>query len=223
MKKLLILILGLLIGVAGTVALARYQNKHQVVPFHEHADFALFLNGQKFDFGKEEFMNFEPCVAYEPSLLIPSALAHGGEGEDPKEFVHLHQIDRVNVGGVIHVHKAGIRYHDFFESLNMEFEDDRFVDNEGKEYENNEENSFRFFVNGKEVENIAETEIRNLDQTLITYGPKDRTMESIQVELAQITNDACLYSGSCSQRGLAAPDSCGGVVKKPFLLKWMKL
>lgn len=171
--------------------------------FHEHADFALFLNGKQFDFSGNEFMHVEPCVSFNP--LFQEAYAHG-EAEELKEAVDLHD----NVGPVIHVHQAGTSYHDFFESLGMIFENTHFVDREGKETRNNETHSWRFFLNGKEVSSLANTEIRDLDRVLITYGPRDRSMASIQAELGQVTNDACVASEKCPHRPASlSTETCG--------------
>ncbi len=177
----------------------------------------MFLDGERFDFSQDQFMSLEPClISHRPSLLIPSAHAHG-EGLNLKEAVHLHN----NNGDNIHVHIPGVTYHDFFLSLNMKFEDDYFLDHRTNAYRNNETHSFRFFINGEEIDTIADREIRDLDQTLITYGPRDRDQTSIDQELLQLTNNACFYSEACKHRGEAYAENCGGASKLPLLLKWM--
>ncbi len=192
--------------------------------FHEHADFVMFISGEQFDFSLEEFMSVEPCKIADNSIF-QTAYAHGDEellneedyeGENYlKEIVHLHN----GVGEVIHIHKEGVTYGDFFGSLEMEFDDEVFVDHLGNIVENDSENEFRFFVNGEEVDSISGQEIRDLDRTLITYGPRDRDFDDVQIEMAKIGNDACYYSETCQHRGAAPLEYCGATPSFPWILK----
>ncbi len=177
------------------------------VEFHEHADFAVFINGKKFDFSGESYMSTKPCTIEE------------NERADD-DVVHLHDLD----GGVIHVHRAGVTYADFFQSLHMSFSDTAFSDDAGNTYANNETQSLRFFVNGTEVQTLAGRDIRDLDQILITYGPRNRTMESINQELGQVSNRACVSSRLCDHRGPVAEESCSASTpKQSVLFKWLGL
>lgn len=182
--------------------------------YHEHADIALFLNGEMFDFSKPEFMSNKPCSLDEAKGIIPVAYAHGGDLEDS---VHLHDLD----GAVVHLHRPNISVHDFFESLKMDFEDTIFIDHEGNQYRNNEESNFRFFVNNNEEPSIMNRELRDLDRVLITYGPRDRAQASIDAELVQVSQRACVQSGSCLHRGTPPPESCGKVYHAPKILDWL--
>lgn len=215
-KTIIISFACLLIGAAA--ALLFVKAKVAAIPepaFHEHADFALFLDGVRFDFARPEFMSNKPCVITDASWFVPAALAHGNDLEDA---VHLHDGD----GSVIHVHRENVTMHDFFESLNMVFEDGSFTDNEGGVYKDNDLRSFRYFVNGEEVESIQDYVIRNQDQILITYGLQNRDQAGILAEIGQISNRACLFSGTCSHRGLAPIESCGASETKPSrVLEWL--
>lgn len=183
--------------------------------FHEHADFALFLNGQRFDFAQDVYMSVQPCVVRAEGG-IPFAYAHEGESTD--DFVHLHDMD----GDVVHVHRAGITWHDFFDSLKMSFTDTSFVDDAGNTYEKNETHSFRFFVNGEEVQTLANREIRDLDRVTITYGRNDRDVNTIAAEIGAVTNKACQSSGACAHRGPQPLESCNASEAKPSpLLLWL--
>lgn len=208
MKKLIPLILiAFIAGLLGGAFIILEQARSEIaaIPepaYHAHADFTLFLNGEQFDFSKDKYMSNVPCKLTK-STWIDAAYAHG---TDLEEGLHLHD----NVGGVVHLHQEALTWHDFFESLKMKFEDNEFMDDEGNSWKNDEENSFRFFINGQEVETIVDTIINDLDRVLITYGPRDREMSEINAELGQISNDACYYSESCPERGTAPYESCGG-------------
>ena len=214
-KYIVGLLIGFLIGTAALVATTRVvlQQQKAEKTFHEHANFAVFLNGTRFDFAKIQYMNTTPCTAGIP-VLVPVAQAHG-DVNDLRDAVHLHDQN----GGVVHVHRAGITWHNFFETLEMTFEKGTFTDDTGKKYENNDQNSFRYFVNGKEETDITNREIRDLDSVLITYGRKNRPQTSIQQELGQIPNDACVSSGLCNSRGPAPVETCGGHATNPSWLE----
>lgn len=215
-QTIIFVLLALFLGIGFT--LLHVQKRIAEIPqpaYHEHADFALFVNGEKFDFTLDEFMSTAPCVVT-TEASIPVAYAHGSDLDDA---VHLHD----KVGGVVHTHRADVSWHDFFESLKMDFEDTIFIDHEGNQYRENEEYEFRFMRNGEEVETLQDVEIRDLDRVLISYGLKDRPMEELLIEYAQITNDACFYSETCPHRGIAPYESCGGAdaYEKPAVLEWL--
>lgn len=218
----LALIAGIFLGGYGVLTIVKSELASRPEPdFHEHADFAMFLNGEQFDFSKQEFMSDKPCTVFQPNAfgLIQAAYAHGG-AEHEEYGAHLHS----SISSVVHVHRQGAKWHDFFEALGMEFSDTHFADHQGNLYENNGANSFRFFVNGEEVEQLAEREIRDLDQVLITYGSVSRTLDQIRPELTFITNNACKSSEACLHRGFPSLESCTvSRQEKPFLLEFLGL
>ena len=114
MKLAFAIMTAFLLGSAAAVLVTKSLIANQPAPaFHEHADFALFLDGQQFDFAKDTYMSTMPCtVATSDVHLIDTALAHGGDS-DVAEYVHLHDM----IGTVVHVHRAGITWSQFFESL----------------------------------------------------------------------------------------------------------
>lgn len=204
MKKTIpFLIAGLAIGAFAGIGLRPFLSPSPEPEFHEHAEFALFLNDKRFDLSKSKFMNIEPCETDEVSL-IERARAHVGE-EGLKGTADLHN----NVGHIIHAHKKGVTYQNFFNSLDMEFEEGRFTDPNGKKYKSDAKNVFRYFLNGQEVKNLPTTEIRDLDQAIATFGPRGRTQTVINAELAQFTGEACIYSNKCPHRGTAPAELCG--------------
>jgi len=221
-KSLFSLLGGLIIGALGLALFVRYNISNISAPeFHEHADFALFINGEQFDFSKHDFMSNKPCKltkSTDSTLLIDVARAHEGSpvGEDN---VDLHDND----GQVVHVHEAGITWHNFFETLEMTFDDHIIIDDNDGRFEEYETNSFVYIVNGKIIDALANMEIRDLDQVLISYGTRDRSEDSIQAEFARVTNKACLQSGSCPHRGRAVIESCGASVEKSKLIQWLGL
>lgn len=208
--------MALFAGLALALGVVRQAVQARPAPdVHEHVDFALFLDGQRFNFSRDEFMSNVPCsIAFGPRFGINVVSAHGLD----VSAIHLHDND----GETIHLHRAGLVMHDFFDSLEMPFGDGFFVDHEGKRYEDNETSLFRYFVNNEEVSTLADREIGNLDRILISYGSKDRPEALVDAELKEIGSRACVFSGSCTHRGVAPIESCGSVDAKPgALLRWL--
>ncbi len=214
------LTIGFLLGfLVLAIALRLEVSNSEDVDFHEHADFALFIDGEKFDFSDFRYMSNEPCKITSNSLF-PSVYAHGGEatGGGLEAAVHLHN----GKGGTIHVHKPGITYEDFFASIGMSFHDNAFVDADGNRYEKNSEKKFSFIINGKRVDSIESEQVRDLDRVLISYGDRNRTEESLIQEYGYVTNDACIASESCSHREPPEAESCAQE-PTPLLLKMIGL
>jgi hypothetical protein len=196
------------------------------VEFHEHANFLLMIDGVAQDFSKPEYMSIKPCITSNLSItnsiasLIPSVNAHGGHDDKIlADIVHLHS----NVGTTIHAHEEGVTYSEFFRSIGMSLTDTSFTNEKGTKYENNQEKSFRFFLNNKEIPSIKDQAIRNLDQVLITYGNLGRTEAEINAELVQVPNDACRESGNCPHRGAVPPEDCGNTDSRPWLFKLLDI
>lgn len=211
MKKHLPLLIAFLLGALLFFGLARLAvSQSHEKEFHEHADFAVFIDGVPFDFTRDKYMSIEPCkISSLPLPFVQSAYAHGGEegpeGHDLRDWVHLHN----GIGSVIHVHKEGITYDQFFESLGMDFHDTYFEDDEWNRYEENGEKEFVILLNGERVEEIAESQIRNLDRVLISYGDRGRSESEVWAEYGQITNLACIASEVCLHREPLAEEACG--------------
>lgn len=180
--------------------------------FHEHANFAVYLNGGMLDFSDDKYMHFSSCAYGEQS--------HEDEIQfSPKEKIHLHD----NNGGTIHVHKEGLTYSDFFEGISMKLGSDYFVDDKGNRYETNSTNKLKFYKNGQEIEDIGSEEVRNLDQVLITYHQSNRSESALNSELLSVPNDACISSGVCRQRGIPVAENCGKVKQNPWILNMLDI
>lgn len=137
------------------------------------------------------------------------------EEEGPlSPFTHLHDME----GDVIHKHMSGITLGDFFESIGMNLTETCFKLDDGTAYCNDDTHSLKFYVNGKLNNKFDQYEIQDLDQILISYGVE--TEDELQVQLKSLTDEACIYSETCPERG-SPPDesSCIGseecLVPKP--------
>ncbi len=149
---------------------------------HEHADFAVYLEGKKFDFTKAKYQSSDT------NLLDPNAHLHDGNGE------------------ITHKHRKGVTLGYFFQTIGMKFDGQCFVTDNGTQYCNNGGKTLKMFVNGNPNIQFGNYEFTDLDKIIITYG--DET--GIANQIASISNDACLYSEKCPERGKPPTENCVG-------------
>jgi hypothetical protein len=165
-------------------------------PTHEHADFALFIRGERFDFNQPEFLT--------------------EEGESPDHpFLHIHP-ERYSV---VHVHMSGSTWAEFLEALGFKLTDPTLVGTEAAqtcmsipddgELCNTDAEQWRFFRNGVEVDGLAYTEIQDLERVLVTYG--ELSEDEIEEQLAAVSDQSCILSGYCKDREIPGEtETCAG-------------
>ncbi len=149
---------------------------------HEHADFAVYLEGKKFDFTQAKYQSSTE------NPIDTAAHLHDGNGE------------------VTHKHRKGVTLGYFFETLGMKLDANCFTTDDGKQYCANTEKKLRIFVNGMPNDQLGKYEFADLDKILITYG--DET--GVADQITSVSDDACLYSEKCPERGKAPTENCVG-------------
>jgi hypothetical protein len=168
-------------------------------PNHTHADFAVYVSGEKIDFARAEFMSGSSTG----SLADADHQAH-----DP--YYHLHD----SVGGVIHRHKPGLSVGQFFKSIGFNMSKDCFTQEGKKPVCNEAAKTWKMFVNGTEQPFSPDYVFTDADKLLLTYGA---TQADIQRQLATLTDDACLYSKTCPWRGDPPVENCVSDPKVPCM------
>ncbi len=149
-------------------------------PNHTHADFAVFVDGEKLDFSDEKYMS--------------------NEQKHLSQYLHLHD----GLGSVIHRHKPGLALGEFLSSLGLTMEkdcmtlDSQQLCNDGKQ-------RWKMVVNGGERSLDPSYVFKDTDKILLTYGASDTLWEN---ESQQVTDDACLYSKTCPERGEPPTENC---------------
>jgi hypothetical protein len=157
-------------------------------PNHTHADFAVYVDGERMDFSDEHLM---------------SGVSTETEHHDAHhEYLHLHD----GVGHVIHRHKPGLTLEEFFTSIQIGIEGNCYTSFEPMaDGQICDETPFRLFVNGEEQVFTMEYPFNDLDQILLTTASTD---EEIAAQLKEMTDDSCLYSRTCPQRGDPPAENC---------------
>jgi hypothetical protein len=167
------------------------------VPTHVHADFALYIRGERFDFNRPEF------ITTEDEAVSPN--------------VHLHE-PRYDVA---HVHTTLTKWDEFFSSLGFTLTDPSFPGVEGNnvcmtlpggvKLCNNGTDTWKFIANGVPVDGLSNVIIGDLSRVLFSYGPE--TIDQVMAQqYPQVTNQACIPSELCLDRvdPNEPPEICSG-------------
>lgn len=169
-------------------------------PNHTHADFAIWIHNRKLDFSDPRYM----------SGTSTDEATHDEEGEHLDPYLHLHD----EKGNVIHRHKPGLTIGDFLSSLGITMDLGSGscmritgVDAVERSYCSDPSGSprWRMFVNGTEGAFDPAYVFTDLDRILLSFGADD---EEVQSQLKDLTDDACLYSRTCPERGDPPAESC---------------
>ena len=151
---------------------------------HEHANFAVYVDGAAFNFSQQKFMS-------NGSIKL-------------SRFVHLHGLD----GGTIHKHSTGVRLHHFFESIGMSFNSSCISLGDGQQFCSRNGKSLKMIVNGATSLEFGAYEFHDLDRVLISYGAAGNA--ELKAQMGSVPDNACIPSGKCPERGTPAEESnCG--------------
>lgn len=153
-------------------------------PVHWHADFALFIRGQQFDFERPEFVS--------------------KEGEEKNPWVHIHE-PRYSV---VHAHREQTTWDEFLTSIGFKLTDSSITLPSGEKLESTETESLKFFVNGVRIDTLMFQDVLDLNQVLITFGP-ETDEDVLTSQWPQVSDEACIPSGLCLDRGEPADEPCG--------------
>jgi|GEM_PF-619652 len=161
---------------------------------HEHADFAVFINGAQQNFSLSKYMTIE-------TGLPKSGLAHLHEG----------------IGTVMHKHATGVTLSYFFKTLGWMLNNTCIVNDENVSYCNegnrgaqggSNGKTLTLFINGNKLENVEAYSPNDLDRILVAYG--NYSSQQLQATQSQVTNYACVYSQKCEAPAgvVLPPENC---------------
>lgn len=149
--------------------------------YHVHADFHIVVLDTLVDLSDDQFQTTSHQTVH-PDL-------------------HLHD----NVGTVKHIHAEHKTFVEFLDSLGITLTNSCITLDET--YCTDETNVLHLYVDGTQIEDIGSYVPVDDEQILVYYGPADET--TISSYLNAVPDDACYYSGTCLERGVAPPESCG--------------
>lgn len=186
---LLFLAIGLVVGAAGFVLLraATWKSDH----VHYHANFALYVNGQR-----DEFKNF--------TFYEEVAACNANEADNPKARAHMHDMNPA----AIHIHAHAVTWSQFFSNIGYTLGDKVITTESGTYVDGADNNSLVFMINGEKVESIANKLIGDRDVLLINYGKDDDA--TIKSRYDAVPRDAATYDSA------GDPANCSGGHKDSY-------
>jgi hypothetical protein len=152
-----IVLLGLMIAITVGVLLEPKTDNSSFVfgSAHEHASILVKIHDDPYDLTHPRFQLQSP-------------------------FIHLEN----NNGHVIHRHSIGATVGYLFETLNLGLTKDCFVFEDGRKFCTNDDYSLKFYINGKQVDDVRNYLIFDGDLVLISYG--DEGQEQIEKQLKEL-------------------------------------
>jgi len=149
---------------------------------HVHADFMMVLDDKKIDLTQDKYQS--------------------KVGDVKHADAHLHD----NQGNILHRHAEEVTLADLINSIGFTLNND-CINTDDEKLCTDDNKALILFVNGEEFSPIDSYIINDEDQTLLYYGIKDSP--KIADYLNSLTDEACIYSGTCPERGTPPPEACG--------------
>lgn len=163
--------------------ISSYIAKLQSDVVHVHSDFAFYVLGNKIDLTSEKYQSSSENTKH--------------------KTIHFHD----GFDNVIHRHAKEVTFTDFLSSIGFTLTNTCLTMDTGTELCTDATNTLKLYVNGRPKTDVATYIIKEEDQILLYYGdPKSPDIIKYQ---EQITEDSCLYSGNCPERGDPPAESCG--------------
>jgi hypothetical protein len=194
-----IFVVGAIVGILllGAVRFAAMPAHEHV---HFHANWAVFVNGQRLDLTGMRYMEDVFQCSVDPTH------------QRPEDRVHMHEGNH----DVVHVHASGVTWGHFLANIGFGV-GDTYLETDEARLETTPDRTLKFVLNGDPVRSIRNLPIRDQDRLLISYGPE--SLEEVTADqFTQVAADAGRYNevpdpASCSG---AAEETSGERLRRAF-------
>lgn len=160
---------------------------------HYHANWAVFIDGERLDLTAERYME------------DASACAERGNVQ-AADRVHMHDGNH----DVVHVHHEGATWGHLMAVLGFGLGADYLITDDGRRLFNDDGRTLKFVINGFQVSDIHNRVIRPGDRLVISYGAE--TAEQVMAEqFPRVASNAPEYDLTYD------PAGCAGAQKPPLL------
>lgn len=166
-------------------------------PIHYHANFAIFVDGERLDLSGDRYMEDVVSCRADPTRVEPEDRAHL-HGKNPD---------------VVHVHDAAVTWGHFLANLGFGIGDDYLVLDRGGRYMATTEAMLKFVLNGASVRSIRNVVIHSNDRLLISFGAED-VEEAVRTQFPEVGSNAAEFDETSD------PASCAGPREPSF---WQKV
>jgi hypothetical protein len=193
---------GLLLGVVmfGIVRLLALPSPDEV---HYHANWAVWIEGQRVDFSDDRYMEDVAACQADPTSMTAESR------------VHMHD----NNPEVIHVHHGGATWAHLLQNLGWGIGDGWIMTDTGDLFREGDGNRLSFILNGMEVPPAHDRVIRPGDRMLVSFG-NEAAEELLRERFPMVKEDAQYYDdtydpGGCGA-GHADHDSLADRLRRAF-------
>jgi hypothetical protein len=166
----------------------RFATYHNAKGVHYHANFGLYINGQR--------EQLKDAFYYEEE----SSSCDAQEKMTPHERAHMHD----NVNSIIHIHDNAVTWGNFFQNIGWVVDNNLVETPQGKMYLADSSNKVSYILNGKATDNVINQVIGDQDRLLVNFG--NVSSANLQNEYKSVPATAHKYDISKD------PASCGGGV-----------
>jgi hypothetical protein len=188
------LFVGLVVGVFA-LGSARFFFVEPPPAVHHHANFAVFVDGERLDLSGGRYMEDVTACAADPA------------GIRPQDRAHLHNNDP----DVVHVHHGGATWGHLFANLGMGLGDDFLILDNGRRFFDGEDGrTLKFFLNGQQVLELQNRMIRSEDRVLVSVG-METPDEALASEYAEVASNAGHFNE------VSDPAGCAGAMREVSL------
>ncbi len=150
---------------------------------HVHGDFRMYIGDERIRFTDNKYQS-SAATTHHASL-------HFHDGNDE----------------VIHRHADNVTLVEFFVSIGMKLANDCLTMDTGTVLCTNSTSTLMLIVNNERLMDIENYIFVEEDRILIYYG--DPTNPKIRDYTSGVTDLACMYSGTCPERGTPPTEGCG--------------
>lgn len=182
--KVLYVVLGVMLGVAGLAAV-RMAFAPPAEPTHFHANFALYVDGERVDLSGNEYMEDVAVCAIGETVL-------------PRARAHLHNNDP----DVAHVHHEGVTWGHLFTNLDMGVGRTYVANRAGAILAEGGGRTLKFVLNGRPQLEIHNELIRRGDRLLVSYGAESAAVV-LRDQFPRVANDAREFDARNDPAGCA--------------------
>jgi len=154
---------------------------------HYHANFAVFVDGDRVDLSADRFMEDVAACSADPDAVRP------------EDRVHLHGNDP----DVVHVHHGGATWGHLFANLGMGLGEDYLILADGRRlFDGEEGRALAFVVNDLRVPDLHNRPIRSEDRVLVSVGPEPAE-GTLERQFSEVASDAAEFNTTSDPAGCA--------------------
>lgn len=184
-------LIGLVVGVLA-LGLARFLAAPWPEPPHYHANWAIYVEGERLDLSADRYMeDVVTCIA---------------GGQTAEQRVHMHNGE----DGVVHVHDDGVSWAHLLANLGMAAGDDYLILGDGRRLFAAGGRTVKFVINGFQVPEIGTRLIAPGDRLLISYG-SEPVEEAVAGQFPLVPSNAPAYDERQDPAGCAGAHEAGGL------------